>query len=104
MLYATNNYKNTKNLSNTRIKFYSNHVWRLMYLINSNSVYTTLTKKIYNSSSTIPFMFVGYEVFLYSGNRWLSRFLSKWSMGLKFGILSWNRKIALFKAKQLKKK
>jgi ribosomal protein S19 len=75
-----------------------------MFLINSNNVYNTLTKKIYNSSSSIPSMFIGYEIFIYSGLKWLSRVITKWSVGLKFGSLSWNRKRALFKSKQLKKK
>jgi len=105
MLYVSqyNKYKRS-NTVNLKIKHYSTHLWRLMFLINSNNVYNTLTKKIFNSSSTIPTMFIGYEIFVYSGVKWLSRSISKWSVGLKFGSLSWNRKIALYKSKQLKKK
>jgi ribosomal protein S19 len=104
MLYAKTSI-NTKNLYKlNKINYYSPHIWRLMFLINSNQVYNTLSKKIYNSSSHIPLMFIGEEVFIYSGLKWLSRSLSRWSVGLKFGMLSWNRKRALFKSKQLKKK
>lgn len=93
--------KNVYSLS--KINFYSTHIWRLMYLINSNKVYNTLTKKIFNGSSTIPYIFVGYEIFIYSGLRWLSRFINKWMVGFKIGSLTWNRKRSLFKSKQLKK-
>jgi ribosomal protein S19 len=105
MLYVKHNNKSTSPLlSKPKTKYYSTHLWRLMFLINSNTVYNTLTKKIYNNSSSIPLMFIGYEVFIYSGLKWLSRIISKWSVGLRFGVLSWNRKLALYKFKQLKKK
>ena len=100
LLYGTNNIS----ISNTKIKYYSTHVWRLIYLINSNKVYTNILKKIYNGSTVIPYIFLGYEVFVYSGLKWLSRTISRWKVGLKFGVLVWNRKIALYKSKQLKKK
>ena len=75
-----------------------------MYLTNSSSVYRTLIKKIYSGSSTIPFMFVSHEIFVYSGLKWLSRTITRWTVGFKFGSLTWNRKLALYKLKQLKKK
>lgn len=104
MLYANNiNIISIKNHSKLKNYYYSSHVWRLMYLINSNKVYNTLTKKLYNSSSNIPNMFVGYEIFIYSGLKWLTRFINRWMVGLKIGVFSWNRKRSLFKSKQLKK-
>ena len=112
MLYAKSINTSTpffkKSLKNhysvTKVNHYSSHLWRLMFLITSNNVYSTITKKIYNRSTTIPFMFIGCEIFIYSGLKWLSRFITKWLIGFKFGILSWNRKRALYKSKQLKKK
>lgn len=104
MLYVKHTNTPQPLLSKSKISYYSTHLWRLMFLINSNNVYNTLTKKIYNNSSNIPTMFIGYEVFIYSGLKWLSRIITKWSVGLKFGVLSWNRKLALYKFKQLKKK
>lgn len=101
MLYVLNS--NTI-ISNIKVKYFSMHVWRLIFLINSNKVYSNITKKIYNSSTTIPHIFIGYEVFIYSGMKWISRLISRWKIGLKFGSLVWNRKIALYKSKQLKKK
>jgi ribosomal protein S19 len=103
MLYGSPTGSN-KNISKKKILNYSTHVWRLMYLINSNTVYNTLAKRIYSGQSVIPNMFIGYEVFVYSGLKWLSRHITKWSAGYKFGSLTWNRKIALYKTKQLKKK
>lgn len=105
MLYA-NNIKTNKNkfFKKSKINYLSTHLWRLMFLINSNNVYNTLTKRIYSGSSFIPSMFIGFEIFIYSGVKWLSRVVNKWVVGYKFGSLSWNRKRALFKAKQLKKK
>lgn len=75
-----------------------------MYLIGSNKVYTNLVKKLFSSTSVIPSILIGYEVFIYSGLRWLLRTLSRWSVGYKLGTLTWNRKIALYKLKLLKKK
>ena len=40
---------------------------------------------------------------IYSGKRWHIKIINKWMVGFKFGAFSWNRKIALYKAKQLKK-
>jgi len=77
MLYVKHNTINKLSLSEPKIKHYSTHLWRLMFLINSNNVYNTLTKKVYNSSSNIPFMFIDHEVFIYSGLKWLSRVISK---------------------------
>jgi len=104
MLYANNNKKHFfKNYKYSKILYYSPYLWRLMFLINSNNIYNNLTKKIFNNSSIIPNMFIGYEVFLYSGLKWLRRFINKWVVGNKIGSLSWNRKRSLFKNKQLKK-
>ena len=70
MLYANNNNVHVHNkFSNIKIKYYSSHLWRLMFLIKSNHVYNTLTKKLYNGSTIIPHMFIGYEIFVYSGIR-----------------------------------
>jgi len=102
MLYVISGKKS--NLSKNKIKYLSNHVWRLVYLITSNPVYNNIVKKIFSGASIVTTAFIGYEVFIYSGLKWLSRFISRWSVGLKLGSLVWNRKIALYKSKQLKKK
>jgi len=40
-----------------------------MYLIKANPFKHALEKKIYNRSCTIPKMYIGREVFIYSGKR-----------------------------------
>jgi ribosomal protein S19 len=96
--------KKTNTLRYLKLNYYSSQVWRLMFLINSNSVYSVIVKKIYNRSTNIPYMFLNYEVLIYSGLKWLVRVITKWTVGFKLGSLSWNRKRAVFKSKQLKKK
>jgi ribosomal protein S19 len=61
-------------------------------------------KKIFNRSSVIPISFKNLFVKIHAGKKWYNRFITKWSVGFKFGELTWNRKLALYKAKQLKKK
>jgi ribosomal protein S19 len=75
-----------------------------MYLIKANPFKHALEKKIYNRSCTIPKMYIGREVFIYSGKRWHTKIINKWMVGFKFGELTWNRRLALYKAKQLRKK
>ena len=104
MLYVYNSNKTLFKYSKLRVSNFSPHIWRLMYLIHSNNVYNALTKKIQNGSTTIPTLFLNYEIFVYSGLKWLSRVVSKWSVGFKTGSLTWNRKRALYKSKQVKKK
>jgi ribosomal protein S19 len=58
---------------------------------------------MFNRSSVIPNAFVNLPVWIYSGKRWHIRLVNKWMVGFKFGEFTWNRKLALYKAKQLKK-
>lgn len=61
-------------------------------------------KLIYNRASSIPKIFIGYNVKIHSGKSLHNRVVNKWMVGFKFGEFTWNRKLALYKAKQLKKK
>lgn len=78
--------------------------WRKIFLIHDNDVFRPKDKVIYDRSSTIPAMFVGSKVKIYSGMRFHTRVVNRWMVGYKFGEFSWTRKLALYKAKQLKKK
>jgi len=40
---------------------------------------------------------------IYSGQKWQLKKINRWVVGFKFGEFTWNRRVALFKAKQLKK-
>jgi len=90
--------------STRKLLFCSTDLWRKIFLFKRNFVFKLGEKFIYNRSSVIPKSFTNMNVRIYSGKRWHTRFLSKWSVGFKMGELTWNRKRARYKAKQLKKK
>ena len=54
--------------------------------------------------SVIPIAFLGVKVSIYNGYSLKKKVINRWVVGFKFGELTWNRKLALYKAKQLKKK
>lgn len=89
---------------NTKLNYISPNIWRSIYLISTNQVYHTREKRIYARNSIIPNVFLNYEVLIYAGKRWHTKRISKWMVGFKAGEFTWNRKYALFKAKQLRKK
>jgi len=82
----------------------SPYIWRKIFLFKKSFVFKTSEKLIYSRSSVVPSIFSNCDVSIYSGKRWHRRFINKWMVGFKFGEFTWNRKIALYKAKQLKKK
>jgi len=75
-----------------------------MYLISVNTVHHTSEKRLRTRSSTVPYIFVGHEMIIHSGKRWHCKYTSPWLVGFKVGEFTWNRRLALFKAKQLRKK
>ena len=78
--------------------------WRKIFLLIDNQVFHAKTKVIYDRNSTIPKTFIGSKVHVYSGCRFHIRYVTRWMIGFKFGEFSWTRKLALYKAKQLRKK
>jgi ribosomal protein S19 len=91
-------------IKNKQLNHFSPNIWRSVYLISTNQVYHTREKKIYGRNSTIPNVFVNHEILVYSGKKWHTRRVNKWMVGFKAGEFTWNRRYALFKAKQLRKK
>jgi ribosomal protein S19 len=87
-----------------KISYISSSTWRKIFLVTDNEVYKDQTKFIYDRSSTIPPIFNGYQVKIYDGRRFNIRNVYSWLVGFKFGEFTWNRKLALYKAKQLRKK
>ena len=79
-------------------------MWRLMFLAQKSDVYLVGDKKIKNRSSTVPVTLIRRDTMIYTGKRWTFRKINRWMIGFKFGEFTWNRKYALFKAKQKKKK
>ena len=89
---------------NNKIKYCSRLLWKKIFLFKKNPVFKFSEKLFYNRSSVIPKIYIGSEIEIYSGKRWHTRFINRWMVGFKIGEFTWNRKIALYKAKQLKKK
>lgn len=76
------------------------NMYNILLYKNKNKINTN----IYDKSSSIPNIFLKYNFKLYKGNKYLNCNINKWIVGFKFGEFTWNRKVALYKAKQLKKK
>jgi ribosomal protein S19 len=87
-----------------KVRYLSYKTWRAVYLITSNPVHHTSEKRIWSRSSIIPELFTGTEIFVHAGKRWHTRRVNAWLVGFKAGEFTWNRRLALFKAKQLRKK
>lgn len=84
--------------------FFAYRTWRTMYLISLNSIHQTSEKRIYSRGSTLPITFQNYSVMIHSGKRWHKKIIKSWMVGFKAGEFTWNRRFALYKAKQLRKK
>ena len=97
-------YKKIKYKNKPKLVYLSPKVWRHIYLISTNAIHHTSEKRIRTRSSVIPISFNTYEIIIYSGKKWFTRKVNLWMVGFKFGEFTWNRKFALFKAKQTKKK
>lgn len=87
-----------------KILFFSSNIWKLVYLINTNELNTKSEKKIKSRNSMIPITLIKNKIKIYSGKSWIKKKINKWMIGYKFGEFTWNRKMALYKAKQLKSK
>nr|YP_010049546.1 ribosomal protein S19 [Strombidium cf. sulcatum]QPL15951.1 ribosomal protein S19 [Strombidium cf. sulcatum] len=87
-----------------KLNYFAPNVWRSMYLIEVNPINRMREKKIYTRSSVLPVTYLKSEILIYSGKKWTKKFVNKWMVGHKVGEFTWNRKYALYKAKQLKKK
>lgn len=84
--------------------FCSPFLWKKIFLYKKHPIFKLAEKRIYLRSSIIPKILINYEVKIYSGKNWNTKIINKWMVGFKFGEFTWNRKLALYKAKQLKKK
>jgi ribosomal protein S19 len=87
-----------------KIKYFSYKVWRSMYLITSNPIHSNSEKRLRTRSSTIPTTYIYSEILVHSGKRWHLKRINPWLVGFKVGEFTWNRRLALYKAKQLRKK
>jgi len=87
-----------------KLIFCSPSVWRKVILFKQTTLFKTADKFIYSRSSTIPGAFSELSLLIHTGKNWHTRSLSQWTVGFKFGELTWNRRLALYKAKQMRKK
>ena len=101
MYYVTALITDKKTHSLTKV---SASTWRKIFLVYTNSLFINQSKTIFDRESTIPKLFIGHRIRIYAGNKYHSRTLNRWMVGHKYGEFSWTRKLALYKAKQLKKK
>lgn len=88
----------------TKIPNCSPLVWKKIFFFRQSYVFKLAEKLIFARSSIIPKAFTGLNVKIYSGKNWNEKKINRWMIGFKFGEFVWNRKIAFYKAKQLRKK
>jgi ribosomal protein S19 len=96
--------KLNKIFQNVKLNFCSPFFWKKIFLYKKYPIFKYADKKIMSRSSIIPKIFSNTSVKIYSGKSWHRRNINRWMIGFKFGEFTWNRKLALYKAKQLKKK
>ncbi len=87
-----------------KLIFCSPFFWKKIFLYKKYPIFKSAEKKIFSRSSVLPKILINTGIKIYSGYSWHRRVVNKWMIGFKFGEFTWNRKIALYKAKQLKKK
>lgn len=87
-----------------KLLFFQKCIWRRAFLLKNHIFHKFHEKSIMTRSSVIPTLYEGLNVKIYNGKKWTKRYITKWIIGFKFGELTWNRKIAIYKKKQLKKK
>lgn len=75
-----------------------------MFLHLSSEVLEEQDKFIHERNSIVTPLLTNNKLKIYNGKVYVSRTFSKYAIGFKFGEFTWNRKIALYKAKQLRSK
>jgi ribosomal protein S19 len=87
-----------------KVPYIAPSTWRQLFLIESNEAYLNEKRVVHDRSSTIPPIFSNVNTRIYTGKRYIICEIDRWLTGFKFGEFTWNRKVALYKAKQLRKK
>ena len=87
-----------------KLNYFSSQVIRSVYLIKLSDIHHTSEKKIFSRGSKIPRAYNNHEVVIHRGNKLKVKNINSWIIGFKFGEFTWNRKIAMYKSKQKKKK
>lgn len=87
-----------------KIAYVSASTWRYIFLIQTNDLYWSQERTFYDRSSTIPPFLGDTRIDIYNGRGITKRYVYPQMTGFKVGAFTWNRKLALYKAKQLRKK
>lgn len=87
-----------------KISFFSPAIWKKIFIFKKKPFFKSSDKFIFNRSSTIPRLFCSQKIYVHSGKKWVKRIINRWMVGFKFGELTVNRRPAIYKAKQLRKK
>lgn len=87
-----------------KLTFMASSTWRKIFLIKYNDLHQKKKKVVFDRSSAVPTTFVRYRVWVYAGSKLKPSSITRWMVGFKFGEFTWNRRLALYKAKQLRKK
>jgi ribosomal protein S19 len=87
-----------------KVSYVAPSVTRQLYLMQDTDLYDGQVLSVTSRGSAIPFAFEPRRVKIYTGRGYTIREMSVWMIGFKFGEFTWNRKLALYKAKQLRKK
>lgn len=101
ILSNDNNFLEKKTFKNVHL---GPNTWRQLFLHLSSEVIEEQDKYLFERSSTITPLLSSSQIKVYNGKSYIGRSFSKYSVGFKLGEFTWNRKIALYKAKQLRKK
>lgn len=87
-----------------KIAYVSSSTWRYIFLIQTNDLYRSQERTFYDRGSTIPPLLSDTRISIYTGRGITKRHVYPQMTGFKVGAFTWNRKLALYKAKQLRKK
>ena len=93
-----------RNKKTSKLLFCCPNIWKKIFFFKQSFVFKMSEKLFYNRSSVVPKIYTNCNVNIYTGKSWHGRFINRWMVGFKIGEFTWNKKVALYKAKQLKKK
>lgn len=98
-LFKTKHYHN-------KINFCSPLVWKKLYVIHYKPYWLrdSTRKNLFERGTIIPKCFAGERIYLHSGKTLRRRWVNKWMVGFMAGEFVWNRRRAIYKAKQIRKK
>jgi len=91
---------------NNKISFCSPLVWRKIYIFRFKPYWLkdSSRKNLFERGTIIPKCFINQRIYLHSGKTLRRRWVNRWMVGFMAGEFVWNRRRAIYKAKQIRKK